>query len=100
MSHRVVLSEEAEQDIAAALGYLVPKAGERVARDYIDQIIAYCASFATFPERGTRRDDLLPGLRVVGYHRKASIAFSIEGDTVTIVRIFFRGQDIALAKDD
>lgn len=50
MSYIVNLSEAAEQDLAELLDYLVPRAGERVARVYLDRILDYCAGFATFPE--------------------------------------------------
>lgn len=40
------------------------------------------------------RDDLWPYLRLVGYRRKATIAFQIRGDVVRIVRIYHRGRDI------
>jgi toxin ParE1/3/4 len=50
--------------------------------------------FATFPDRGTRRDDLLAGLRVVGFERRVAIAFHVGPDTVTIDRILYGGRDL------
>jgi toxin ParE1/3/4 len=44
-------------------------------------------------EDAARRDDIRPGLRVVGFERTATIAFSIEGNRVRIARIFYRGRD-------
>jgi toxin ParE1/3/4 len=46
-----------------------------------------------FPERGVRRDDIITGLRIVGYKRHASIAFTVTDDTVYILRIFMRGMN-------
>ena len=46
-----------------------------------------------FPERGTRRDDLEPGLRVPGFERRVVIAFLVLVDRVQIVRIFYGGRD-------
>jgi len=40
------------------------------------------------------RSDHRPGLRVVGFERSASVAFVVEDDSVIILRIFHRGQDI------
>ena len=40
------------------------------------------------------RDDLLPGLRVVGFERRVSIAFHIDGERVTFDRILYGGRDI------
>jgi len=95
MSFRVVFSEAAEDDVARLLDYLVPRAGGHVARAYVDNLIDYCSGFATFPERGTVHTKRR-GLRTVGYRRKATIAFRIQADVVTIVRIFHHGLDIKL----
>jgi site-specific recombinase XerD len=38
-------------------------AGAERARCYTDRIVTTCRNLVTFPERGTRRDDLRPGLR-------------------------------------
>ena len=63
------------------------------AGDYIARIETACMALATFPERGTKRDDLEPGIRTIGFERRATIAFRVEGDTVRIVRIFYAGRD-------
>jgi plasmid stabilization system protein ParE len=51
----------------------------------------------TFPERGTRRDDLLPGLRTIGFERRVTIAFVVTPDTVLIEGIYYGGQDFEAA---
>jgi plasmid stabilization system protein ParE len=95
MSYRVVFSPEAIQDFNDLHAYILPEAGAKRARDYIARLYDHCLDFATFPERGTRRDDLAPGLRIVGYRRRAAIAFKVEGDDVTILRVFHHGRNIA-----
>ena len=100
MKFRVVFSVAAEKDVAELLTYLVHEAGEQVARAYVDRLVDYCAGLETFPQRGARRDDLHPGLRIVGYRRKASIAFQVKDGLVTIVRVFQGGQDIVLSDDE
>ncbi|MDQ6437112.1 type II toxin-antitoxin system RelE/ParE family toxin [Mesorhizobium sp. LHD-90] len=99
MTHKVTLSPEAIGDFQALYDYLSPLAGERTAAAYVGKLYAYCMDLRTFPQRGMRRDDLRPGLRIVGYRRKASIAFRVDGDVVTIVRVFHGGQDIAFEDD-
>jgi toxin ParE1/3/4 len=59
--------------------------------------VRYCLGFATFPERGTRRDDLRPGLRTIGFGRRVTIAFHVSDDRVTIDRILYAGRDLARA---
>src|SRR4030088_3019101 len=50
-----------------------------------------------FPERGTRRDDLRPGLRVTGFERRVTIAFHVTAEAVIIDRILYGGHDFAPA---
>jgi toxin ParE1/3/4 len=40
-----------------------------------------------------RRDDIRPGLRTIGFERRATIAFQVKRAEVVIVRIFYGGQD-------
>ncbi len=94
MIYDVVFSPRAIRDLDEILGYLAPEMGAAAAREYIGRIRNYCAGFATFPNRGMRRDDIRPGIRIVGYRYKATIAFDIEKQTVAILRIYHRGRDI------
>jgi toxin ParE1/3/4 len=99
MSYAVIFDVAAEADLSELYDYLLPRAGPRDARVYIDEIIDYCMSFATFPERGSR-SDRRTGLRTVGFHRRATIAFRIKGDVVTIMRIFHRGRNVMFSQED
>ncbi|MBW4667597.1 MAG: type II toxin-antitoxin system RelE/ParE family toxin [Cyanomargarita calcarea GSE-NOS-MK-12-04C] len=66
---------------------------ETLAERYISDIIGFCQGLSTFPERGTKRDDLRPDLRVIGYAKRATIAFSVKTDQVIIYGVFYGGQD-------
>jgi toxin ParE1/3/4 len=44
-------------------------------------------------ERGFLREDIRPGLRVLGFERRLTVAFSVEAETVTIYRLFYGGQN-------
>jgi toxin ParE1/3/4 len=50
--------------------------------------------------RGARRDDIRPGLRVFGFRRRVSIAFEVTGEAVTILGIFYGGQNFDTAFDE
>jgi len=50
-------------------------------------------ALATFPERGTIRDDLAPGLRTMGFERRVTIAFRVLDQVVEIVAIAYAGRD-------
>ena len=55
----------------------------------------YIKGLRDTPHRGTKRDDLRPGLRIVSFRKRAVIAFQID-DTkmvVSILRVFYGGQD-------
>jgi toxin ParE1/3/4 len=94
MNFEVVFSPQAIRDLDELFIYLAPEIGAAAARDYIGKIRRYCAGFATFPNRGMQRDDIRPGIRLVGYRHRATIAFDIERRTVTILRIYHRGRNI------
>jgi len=56
---------------------------------------ADCKSLSTFPDRGTKHDEIRPNLRTKGYTRRATIAFSVNDSTeiVVIHGVFYGGQD-------
>ena len=97
MNYTVELSGAAQQDINELLEYLVPKAGETVAINYVGRLKTFLQGFETFPERGMRRHDVSLGLRLVGFRRKATIAFRVQDDLVTILRVYHGGRNIEVA---
>ena len=94
MSLPVWFSPEAIDDLERMHTHIAPRAGARVASAYVSRIYQYCISMGIFPQRGTRRDDLWQGLRLVGFERKATIAIEVMPNEVRIMRIFGRGQDV------
>jgi len=52
MTYSVIFDIAAESDLKELYDYLLPRAGERGAAAYVNDIIDYCVSFSTFPERG------------------------------------------------
>ncbi len=99
MNYRVVFSPTASDDLDNLLIYLSEQMGVRPARSYVGKIQRYCLDFAFFPKRGVARDDLKPGLRLVGYRRRATIAFYVHDQTVVIARVFHRGRQIDFTED-
>lgn len=96
MKYTVRLSHAAQRDIDELLDYLVPRAGEAVARGYIGRVKAFLGGFEAFPKRGTVRSDTREGLRVIGFERSLSIAFTVKEDTVYILRVLTKGQEVHL----
>jgi len=91
--YKVTFRPLAESDLIALYDYIAGEAGSEIAGAYIERIEAACLSLETFPQRGTRRDDIRPGLRTIGFERRATIAFRVVKSEVTIVRIFYGGRD-------
>lgn len=93
MSYRVIFTPEAEEQLVLLHRYISAAGSLINARRYTDAIVNYCESLSEFPERGTRRDDLRPGLRITNYRGRTVIAFEIIDDAVAILGVFYGGQD-------
>lgn len=92
-SFEVRFRPQAKADLLALYDYIAVEAGEIVAGGYIDRIETACLSLNTFPQRGTRRDDIAPGLRTIGFERRVLIAFRVGRSAVTITNILYGGRD-------
>lgn len=90
---RVVFAPEARDDLFELYDWIAATAGSVVAMSYVERIEAYCLGFDEVSERGHRRDDICPGLRIVGFERRVTIAFAVDDDSVTILRLFYGGQN-------
>jgi toxin ParE1/3/4 len=93
MKFSVSFRPEAESDLFNLYDYIADEAGPVVAGGYIDRIEEACMTLATFPERGTGREDIRPGLRTVGFERRATIVFQVVEREVVIVRVLYGGRD-------
>lgn len=96
MKREVVFAPEARADLLQIYDYAA-SGGELRALAYVERIAARCRRLADFPERGTRRGDLFPGLRTMGFERRGTIAFIVEAETVTILRVLHGGRDLDVA---
>jgi toxin ParE1/3/4 len=97
---RVIFTPRAERQIDGLHAYIAGKASEGRADGYIARIVTFCNGLATFPLRGQKRDDLLSGLRTVGFERRVTIAFVVTANAVLIEGIFYGGQDFEGAFED
>ena len=89
----VVFSPEARRDVLDLYRAIASAASPVVALAYIERIEAHCLRLDLASERGQRRDDLRPGLRVTGFERRVTIAFTVGDGEVTILRLFYGGQN-------
>lgn len=60
MSYSVGFDAAARADIRMLYDYIRANGGEKVAREFIEKLLDYCAGFETLAERGILRSDLSP----------------------------------------
>jgi toxin ParE1/3/4 len=90
---KVTFRPEAETDLIGLYEYIAEVAGTKIAGGYIDRIEAACMALAEFPKRGTRRDDIQPGLRTIAFERRATIAYRVLKTRVEIVTVAYGGRN-------
>lgn len=100
MKYRVIFSPEAEEQLAELFHYIATAASPGIAERYINAIITYCETLDTFPLRGAQRDDIRSGLRVTNYKGRTVIAFDVDAQQVSIIGVFYGGQDYETALQD
>ncbi|MGM0512196.1 MAG: type II toxin-antitoxin system RelE/ParE family toxin [Pseudomonadota bacterium] len=93
MKYEVVFSAQAEEQLAALYRYIANAATPQTALSYTENIVEYCEALEQFPHRGNPRDDILPGLRVTHYRKRTVIAFVVEAQRVSVLGIYYGGQD-------
>jgi len=93
--YSVDFSATARDQLVALDAYLAEVASPGVAARYVDGLLDFCYSLSVFPERGTRRDDIRPGLRVTHFRGRTLVAIAVDARAkrVSIVGIFHAGRD-------
>ena len=93
MTRQVIFSPEAETQLVALQRHIAFEKSSAIAERFTGSIVRYCEGFKVSSHRGMRRDDIRPGLRTVGFRRRATIAFTVEDKAVTILGVFYKGRD-------
>jgi toxin ParE1/3/4 len=89
----IIIAPDARDDLNSLYDWIAGAASPGVALGYIERIERHLSGFDVVAERGTRRDDIRPGLRIVGFERRVTIAFTVEPERVTILRVMYGGRD-------
>lgn len=87
----IVFAPEAEADLLWIYDTIATAADPATAFRYIQRIEQKCGRLDMGSERGTKRDDVRPGLRIIGYERRVTIAFTVTAERVEILRVFYGG---------
>ncbi len=76
--------------IADYLAHFVsPLSGDQ----FLDRIFDFVWRLDLAAQRGLDRSDIYPGLRVIPFEKKANLAVIVTDESITLVRVFYRGQD-------
>ena len=94
MEYRIVFHAKAEAELEQLYEDIAERASPAVAWNFVAGIRDHCLGLSTFPQRGTERVEIMPGLRIIGYRRAVSIVFAIDGERVLILGIFYAGRNI------
>ncbi|MBB6414442.1 type II toxin-antitoxin system RelE/ParE family toxin [Mesorhizobium sangaii] len=96
MEYQIVFHPKAESELEALYDDIAERASPAIAWNFVVGIREHCLGLSTFPQRGTERVEIMPGLRIVGYRRAVSIAFAVDGERVLVLGVFYAGRNITL----
>jgi toxin ParE1/3/4 len=97
VAHKVVFSEGAWQDVDEIYDWIEERADAEAAFRYLTRIHDFCFTLRDFPNRGTPRDDLAPGVRTIAFEGRVVIAYTSGERGVRILRILSHGRDATRA---
>jgi toxin ParE1/3/4 len=100
MTYEVQLSALAIEDLIALHQWVSAEADTPTADSYLARIEERIAALADFPHRGSPRDDLIAGLRTLTFERRLLIAYSVDGQVVTVQRVINALRDLGPAIRD
>lgn len=92
-ARRIVFAPEAADDLLGIYDWIADEATPVVAMNYIERVERFCQKLSVGSERGHLRSDIRPGLRILGFERRLTIAFTVGEENVTILRVFVAGRN-------
>ncbi|MCY4007140.1 MAG: type II toxin-antitoxin system RelE/ParE family toxin [Rhodobacteraceae bacterium] len=95
MSYRIRFHPAVTDDLDAITRWLIDYTGPQSAVRRLGEIEATIASLADLPHKGSRQDEIAPGLRAIPAGRKAVIAFTVDDDAceVYVQAVTYAGAD-------
>lgn len=100
MQHTVIFTPEALEQVSSLYRYIAIAASPGIAERYTGAIVTFCEGLRDIPLVGILRDDLRPGLRITNFKKRAVIAYAVGKGRVSIIGIFYGGQDYEAAMQD
>ena len=93
MKYKVNYSPDAEKDLIVIFRWIADQSASQTAERFVMAIYDYCDNLSDFPFRGRACDDLAPGLRFLGFRKRAVIAFTVGVREVTVHGVYCGGRD-------
>lgn len=96
MIYRIRFHPLVARDLDAIAQWIIEYAGPDAAQRKLDEIEAEISSLKTTLHKGSRRDEIVPGLRAIPASRKAVIAFVVDADVgqCADLRLNYGGADL------
>ena len=94
MTFRLELSPTTRADLVTVHDWIVGEADDDVADAYLRRVIAKLATLVDFPNRRTPRPELGRDIRSISFERRLIIAYRVEADIVTILRVVDGARDL------
>jgi toxin ParE1/3/4 len=89
---KLFYSARARKHLKSLEIYLAERFYPRNAELFIIRLPAACEKLTRAPHQGTKRDDLRPGVRSIGFEQTAVIYFELIDDGVLVLSILYRGK--------
>ncbi len=96
MAYSVAFSKEAEIHLQEIEVYLSERFYPANAERFVQRLTGACLALEAAPYRGTKRDDLAPGIRTTVFERRATIYFKVVADRVYILGVLYRGRQFEM----
>ncbi|WP_372704036.1 type II toxin-antitoxin system RelE/ParE family toxin [Castellaniella sp.] len=93
MSRTLLLTDNAEADLAEIWSYVAEDSSEATANRLIATLYTTCEKILPFPESQPARPLIAPGLRVT-FHGSYAIYYTHSPAAVTIIRVLHGARDI------
>jgi toxin ParE1/3/4 len=90
----------AAADLDELFSHIAKESSPETAGRYLNRLEQFCLSLSTLPARGTAVSGRVPGLRRMGFERRATVLFRVSEDRVEILRILYGGRNLAPAMEE
>ncbi|MGO7211138.1 type II toxin-antitoxin system RelE/ParE family toxin [Rhizobium ruizarguesonis] len=89
---KVVFRPRAEKDLLDIYAFIAAD-NSMAAMEFIRRLRQICHGLEDMPERGAPREDFAPGVRILVFERRVTIAYRVLKDRVQILRLFYAGRN-------